>query len=117
MGLYVDDGLICYTDEGKVEELFTKMSEEFEFTRNDDPKMYIGLELERSENKIKLTQKRYTQNILERFQMENSKPTDTPIAKITELGGKEKDEEVMFPYNQAVGSLLYLTQKTRPGIA
>ena len=69
--------------------------------------------------KIWIGQPAYTAEVLKRFQMENSKPTVTPI----DTGGKlTKATEDSKLFNQelcqsAIGSLLYLSTKTKPDIA
>ena len=42
-------------------------------------KLLLGIEIERNENEIRLYQRNYIQKILERFEMENCRPVDTPI--------------------------------------
>ena len=69
--------------------------------------------------KIWIGQPAYTEEVMKRFQMENSKPTATTIdnsAKLTKVteGSKLFNQEL---YQSAIGSLLYLSTTTRPGIA
>ena len=68
--------------------------------------------------KIWIGQPAYTAEVLKRFQMENSRPTATPIdtgAKLTKVTGDSKlfNQEL---YQSAIGSLLYLSTRTRPDI-
>lgn len=61
----------------------------------------------------------YTRNILEKFGMENSKhistPTDMSAKLVKATEDAEKVEQTLFQC--AVGSLLYLSTRTRPDIA
>ena len=68
-----------------------------------------------------MSQEKYTEAILKRFGMSDCKPSSTPFVNGTSLV-KANDEEHRrflqrdFPYSQAVGSLLYLAQTTRPDL-
>ena len=82
---------------------------------------FLGMEITRDrKNKvIKLNQKKYTQNILQRFNKQNLNPVSTPGIIGLKL---EKNTEQASPndtkqYQQEVGSLIYLSTKTRPDIA
>jgi hypothetical protein len=78
---------------------------------------------DRSKKLIALSQESYIQKILERFDMKNCKPYDTPIAKgvvlSQSMGPKtDQEKEVMKrrPYSSVVGSLMYTMVCTRPDI-
>lgn len=53
--------------------------------------------------------------MLMKYGMQNCKAVDTP--SVPEDDGHEDKEQVTFPYREAVGSLLYLSTRTRPDIA
>ena len=91
-----------------------------------EPKTFLGMQIIRNrENKImKIKQSEYTEKILKRFNMHESKPQSTPMVtrqvenrerKITE----EVAEECLCkaPYREAIGSLLYLAGATRSDIS
>jgi hypothetical protein len=99
-------------------------------------KLILGIEIERDEKEIKLFQRNYIQKILERFEMKECKPVETPIenqekSKVNHQAStnpknlnknKNKDTyEIPFPdqnlFRQAVGCLNYLVSTTRPDIA
>ena len=77
------------------------------------------------ENRImKIQQSEYTERILKRFNMHESKQQSTPMVtrqvknrdcKITEETVEESSYKA--PYREAIGSLLYLVGATRPDIA
>ena len=68
---------------------------------------------------IWVEQPAYVRKVLKKFEMDNSKPVGTPVETGTKLV-KAKDEDNLVDqelYQSAVGSLLYLSTKTRPDIA
>lgn len=69
-----------------------------------------------------LCQAAMIQTVLERFRIEDSKPTSTPFpggTKIARASDVEAQEfrDTKLPYNSLVGSLMYIAQGTRPDIA
>ena len=60
----------------------------------------------------------YTQDILEKFGMSNAKPVSTPVDTSMKLvkATDDSDEVDQGLYQSAVGSLLYLSSRTRPDI-
>ena len=69
--------------------------------------------------KILIGQPAYTAEILKRFQMENFKPTATPIDTDAKLTIATEDCKLFNQelYQSAIWSLLYLSTRTRPDIA
>ena len=69
--------------------------------------------------KIWIGQPAYTAVVLKRFQMENSKPTATPIDTGAKLTKATEDSKLFNQelYQSAIRSLLYLSTRTRPDIA
>ena len=70
-----------------------------------------------------LSQEHYIKKILERFNMQDCNPIDTPFARgenlRKEMGPKtpeEKNKMSNVPYSNAVGSLMYATMCTRPNV-
>ena len=61
----------------------------------------------------------YSQSILEKFGLENCKPTNTPVSVGLKLIKAVNESQVVDAsrYQSAVGSLLYLSGWTRPDIA
>lgn len=86
-------------------------------------RMVVGIEIERrADNSYSLSQSKFAESILERFNMVSVKPASTPLSPGLKLR-KASDEEVaesvdcQFPYRNAVGSLMYLAQCTRPDLS
>ncbi|GLU00271.1 hypothetical protein SLE2022_176500 [Rubroshorea leprosula] len=77
---------------------------------------FLGLEVVQLDSGIFVCQKKYVQEVLDRFQKKNCNSITTPVDKGVKLvkdpGGKSVDSKL---YKQIVGSLMYLTA-TRPDI-
>lgn len=119
LGLYVDDGLLAASDEREADNFIqNELKRRFKITTKE-PTYFLGLEIEQNNECIKVHQAAYTQKLLEKFGMNDCKPVGTPIVKCgKETDDKENpDDQLDFPYRQAVGSLAYLMVGTRPDIA
>lgn len=115
LGIYVDDGIILWKDKNELKRLIDDLRSEFEINDCGKSDVFLGMEMNIEKGKIKLTQKQYAKRILEKFRMDEAKEVNTPIIK-----GTEEDEdgaEVQYPYREAIGSMLYLSSKTRPDLA
>lgn len=83
----------------------------------------VGLHItrDRSQGIIYIDQSKYIKEILEKFNMINSKCIDTPSDSNKRLKRGEATDpsfiDESIPYQQAVGSLMYLIQGTRPDLA
>lgn len=105
----MDDGLIIGKDEEEIEDLIQKLKEEFETTVTRQPEEFLGVEINKSKKKVKLTQTKYIKKILERFGLVQAKTVNTPIVKVEdaqeETGNlQEETEDDYYPYQEAVGS-------------
>lgn len=125
--LYVDDMLVASNDQEKLEEIKEKLSGTFETKDLGEPKNFLGITIERNkeERYMSIHQARYTESILERFHMNECKPQSTPMVtrKVSNKNKKSKLEEKSIgeeirrvPYREAIGSLMYLANATRPDI-
>lgn len=115
LGFYVDDGVMLYKDSQKCNQFIEKLESEFETTINENPKNFLGMEINRSPGNLKLTQENFSERLLNRFEMNRSKSVDTPSIKYSEE--TEDLEKTNYKYREAIGGLLYLTTKTRPDLA
>lgn len=121
IAIYVDDFLIFYRSEDELKKLKTYLNNTFPMKDLGEVKKCLGLNFTRSKDSIKLDQITYIEHILEKFGMENSKPTPTPMDPNQKLSINLVNEENSLvgkvPYQEAIGSLLYLANATRPDIA
>jgi hypothetical protein len=125
LSLYVDDALVLGNHKQKIQEVKNKLNKEFKIKDLGEPKLFLGIEIlrDRKNKTITLHQSAFTQRILKRFGMEGSNPAATPMR--TQEGDKKslensvsKNGELLeeIPYREAIGSLLYLANGTRPDI-
>ena len=124
--LYVDDMLIVGQDLNMINRLKVELSKTFDMKDLGPSKHILGMQItrDRESKKLWLSQETYIERILERFNMQYSKPVSTPLATHFKLSRKccpiteeERDEMSSIPYASAVGSLMYAMVSTRPDIA
>lgn len=115
LAIYVDDGLIIGKEKAEILKFLKKLNKLLEIKIYEDPKTYLGMEIKKNEYGIWLIQDEYTKNILEKYNMKNCKPATTPCT--TDDVREVSERETKFPYREAIGSLLYLSTRTRPDIA
>jgi hypothetical protein len=99
-----------------VKDFLNELEKSFEIT-SKPLSYFLGMRISiSSDSTVEIDQTKYTNKILERVQMENSKPVATPIdANIYSL--ISADNIVDLPYRELVGALMYLAQGTRYDIA
>ena len=119
--VYVDDILMAGPKGSPVmERLKAELTEIFDIRDLGESSYFLGMEIERKrdEGTIKLSQKKLTGEILNRFGMSEAKGRSVPLSqgeKLTRDG--EPLDTGEHPYRELIGSLLYLSVCTRPDIA
>ncbi|UYV81409.1 hypothetical protein LAZ67_20001109 [Cordylochernes scorpioides] len=116
--LYVDDMLLASDSEIMIQNTVKTLEKEFEIKNLGDPTQFIGIEISRNrEGELLLSQKNKIQELVERYNLQEAKPTFTPM----ESGYPGISDEKLLPnnvqYQQLIGSLLYLSVVSRPDIA
>lgn len=94
-----------------------RLNFEFEVKMDKIPKCYLGMNLILNEEEICISQEGYINQVMKKYYMEMSKPINTPIIDQRNIKCTEDMKCIDFPYREAVGSLLYLSCKTRPDIS
>eukprot|EP00253_Pinus_taeda_P007977 PITA_07977 len=114
--LYVDDVIFIGNDDYLIENFKAFMKEEFEITDIDLLRYFLGIEVEQSGNDIFISQEKYVNEVLERFNMQDIKAAITPTVMGLKLS-KEDSNKDFDPslYKSIVCSLMYLTA-TMPDI-
>eukprot|EP00253_Pinus_taeda_P018867 PITA_18867 len=114
--LYVDDLIFTSNDASPIVDFKAVMKNGFEMTDLGFLRYFLGIEVDQSENGVLISQDKYVEAVLKRFNMQNSKAAVTPTVVGLKLT-KEDNNKDFNPklYNSIVGSLMYLTA-TRPDI-
>eukprot|EP00253_Pinus_taeda_P013622 PITA_13622 len=114
--LYVDNLIFTSNDASPIVDFKAVMKSEFEMTDLGFLRYFLGIEVDQSENGVFISQDKYVESVLKRFNMQNNKVAVTP----TVMGLKLTKEDISKDfdpklYKSIVGSLMYLTA-TRPDI-
>lgn len=117
LAIYIDDGILLGKDQTEMRKLLAELKQDFEITIEENPSIFLGIKFEKTEGTIRLTQEDYAKQVLETYSMQDSKPTDTPLALDKGYQENESHKVIAFPFREAVGSLLYISNKTRPDLA
>ena len=114
--LYVDDGIITGINEKVILEFLNRLKQKLgiKFKVLD---YFLGLQIERTPTMgVIIHQQRYIQDLVEKFEMQNSKPVSTPVDR--DIYSEDKTESAAhMPYPELVGAVLYLSSGSRPDIS
>lgn len=125
VAVYVDDLLIFSNHEKSKEHIKERLRSAFKMTDNGEARFILGMHIERDRRAgiIKIHQHKYLKEVLERFHMADCNPVSTPAdtnVKLTKemapTDAAERREMETVPYQEAVGSVLFAAQVTRPDI-
>lgn len=119
VGIYVDDFLVVASSEEILNRVMDIVNKGIEVKETTNTNMFLGLEVNQTENEIVLSQRNYVMKILEKFNMQDCNPVRTPGS----AGDKQLDDHAnsrsfsQKKYQEAIGSVMYLAIGTRPDIA
>lgn len=114
--LYVDDMIFTGNNPGMSDDFKKAMTKEFEMTDIGEMSYFLGVEVKQMQDGIFVSQKKYAEQILNKFKMKDCKPVVTPAdpgMKLSVDSTRESINPTLF--KSLVGSLRYLTI-TRPDI-
>jgi len=115
--LYVDDLIIIGNNEAHIKQVKEELKAGFKMTDLGTLHYYLGVEVSQHPNQIFLIQTNYATKLLNKFGMEDCKPSLTPMEQKLKLSKFERGELVnSTKYRKLVGSLIYLTN-TRPNLS
>jgi len=117
--------LLVGNDKEIIQDLKTHLSSKFDMKDLGAANYILGMEIKRDrvKRKLWLNQMRYVETILQRFNMQDSKPMKVPIHVGVKLyveqcpKTQEEEEDISrFPYARGVSSLMYAMVCNRPDI-
>lgn len=115
--IWVDDLIIAASNDKIMKKVKEMLSAKFKMKDLGSLKHFLGIDFKQSDGCVKMSQEKYVNKILERFNMQNCKPRETPCdQKLDYTENAVKMDDVRM-YREAVGSLIYLTTCTRPDLS
>jgi hypothetical protein len=126
IALYVDDLVIATKDPQVMQQIKSELSAKYEMKDLGELQEIVGMKISRDwdAGTITISQQKYCQDLLAKFDMSNAKPTRTPMDPGLRLSptdipttSEDKQEASKFPYREIIGSCMYLMTCTRPDIA
>ena len=120
IAVYVDDIVLAGKTDERIAEVKKALSERFKVKDMGNLHYFLGVKVAQNYDtgETWIGQGLYTESILRKFGMADSKPVNTPVDTSTILVTATEDCETVNQglYQSAVGSLLYLSSWTRPDI-
>lgn len=121
LAVYVDDFLILYRKDDELAKLRQMLHAHFNMKDIGLASSCLGINIKQGSDFIEIDQSHYVKQILKRFGMEKCKSAPTPSDLNQKLSITMFNEENSLvgkvPYQEIIGSLLYLSGATRPDIA
>ena len=115
--LYVDDMLIVGQNASMIGDLKKDLFKAFDMKDLGLARRILGMEItcDRKAKKLRLSQEKYVERILERFNIKHAKPVGTPLGGYFKISKKscpssmqEKENMASVPYSSAIRSLMYV---------
>ena len=121
IGSHVDDFIVAASPSFR-DELRKYLDNHLTITDLGELSIYVGIEIQRKDDKIGLHQADYIDEILERFKMTECNGVGTPMLEIDRDRVVSSHSEKLATddkkrYQQLIGCLLYLMHCTRPDLA
>lgn len=117
--IYVDDILIACEDQKLIQEVASKLQNEFSLSNLGKLTHYLGIKVERDDDGIyKINQETYIEKIINRHNLMDAKPSNIPLDPgymKTVWTGEELEHN--DGYQSLMGALLYVAVNSRPDIA
>jgi hypothetical protein len=117
---HVDDLIITGPNKDEINKITINMSNKLKLEYLGEINQFLGMEikLDYKNKSILIHQNKYLNNLLKRFNKENLNPVSTPVELGIQLNKSEEqaNKEDIKLYQQQIGSLIYLSTKTRPDI-
>ena len=121
IGVYVDDLVIAAESSERIKQVKEALARKFDVKDLGELHYFLGVQVIQDQGKgtVWIGQPTYTKSILQKYGMSEAKPVKTPVDVNSKLLKTEEESELADQrlYQSAVGSLLYLSTKSRPDIA
>lgn len=115
LAVYVDDIVLLHKNDMTYDTVKHDLRNYFGIKDLGNLNYFLSLNVNYENGVVEINQKTFIIDLLKRFNMQQCKTFDTPLASSKlEPGTGEKPD---YPYQNLIGSLMYLAVNTRPDIA
>lgn len=117
--VYVDDFFIFSNDKIETKNLKQILSNKFSIKDLGEVKVCLGMDITFNKDKgyVTLSQETYIDQLLNKFHLSDCKTVETPMEVKLNINKGEVGVNSHMPYQQLIGSLMYLSVLTRPDIS
>ena len=116
--IYVDDCLIASSHLDGVLWAEKSISDKFAITLLGEPSDLLGLQINRDTSGISVSQQLYVEKLLSTYEMTDWRTVNTPQCGASSTTNDEPlDKDLIQKYPSLVGSLMHLSNSTRPDIS
>ncbi|KAJ8381057.1 hypothetical protein SKAU_G00018350 [Synaphobranchus kaupii] len=116
MIIWVDDLIIAASNETVLKDVKEMLSAKFKMKDLGRLNRFLGIDFMQSDGCVKMSQEKFVNKILERFNMQNCRPRETPCDQKQDYTENAVKMDDVRMFREAVGSLIYLTTCTRPDL-
>ena len=117
----MDDGIVCASREEIYEKFIVELQRDFVLSSHGKLEWYLGCKIVQDKEKgtVTINQEKYANDVLRRFNMQETKPVSTPYEAGLHLSGDDcpsrdkRDPVAIRDYQACVGSLMYLSVFTQ----
>lgn len=117
IALFVDDFFVFSTCAIEVGNFKCELCTRFKLKDLGQVRKCLGMRVEFCNNKLRLDQEEFINSLLIKFGLENCNETVTTPMEINLKLDKSESCNEKYPYQQLIGSLMYLSILTRPDIS
>ena len=106
--VYVDDIIVASSSQEATVALLKDLEKEFALKDLGDLHYFLGIEVKKSQDGLKLSQERYAADVIQWAGMSKCKPMDTPLSSAENLSASEGQplgSEDATRYRSIVGAL------------
>lgn len=107
--VYVDDMVITGSDNAQVEGVIARLKQQFALRRLGDLSYFLGIQVKTLSDRLYLNQTQYLVNLLRSCNLDNLRPSTTPMVTNLDLHSEEEPIEQAKEYRRVIRSLQYLT--------
>ena len=117
--MYVDDLIICSKSSEEIDNLKSCLGTHYKMKDLGKLNKFLGVYVVQSNDTIFINQPSFIKSLLVKLNFNNAKPVQTPVDISTKLEKASENFEMfdITQYQSVVGSLLYISTRTRPDIS